>query len=271
VTQVNSELYNEVKGLSKIPSRNGTSYTAVKGTEWVRMYDNSLVSYGTLILAVDEYRTFIENRTFTGYPDRWPGVPTEDANAWAFGNETYNTTSPLTLAPATKVLDLFDDVAVTRAWIDFTYVYSHSIDNEATDTLPRFAHVTHAFAKNLDTASRIQMSLTFLIIVIVCNSVKLLTMLWVVMIERKDYLVTLGDGAASFLERPDPTTERMCILSKTEITSEIADTTLRSRHDDQLSRLMSHSKKRWSKQYSTYSSALNRDREIGSYFMCVRH
>jgi hypothetical protein len=30
---------------------------------------------------------------------------------------------------------------------------------------------------------------------------------------------------------------------------------------------MSHSKKRWSKQYSTYSNALNRDREIGSYFM----
>jgi hypothetical protein len=267
VTQVDSELYNEVKGLSKMPSSNGTSYTAVKGTEWVRMYDNELVSYGTLILAVDEYRTFIENKTFTGYPDRWPDVPTEDANAWAFGNETYNLAAPLTLRPATKVLDLFNDDAATRAWVDFTYAYGRSTSNTSTDTLPRFAHITHAFAKNLDTASRISMSLTFLIIVIVCNSIKLLTMLWVVMVERKDYLVTLGDGAASFLERPDPTTERMCILSKPEITSEVADMTLTSKHDDQLSRLMSHSKKRWSKQYSTYSNALNRDREIGSYFM----
>jgi hypothetical protein len=271
VIQADSELYNEVKGLSKIPSSNGTSYTAVKGTEWVRMYDNMLVSYGTLILAVGEYRTFIENKTFTGYPDLWPSVPTEDANAWALGNETYDLAAPLTLALSTKVSDLFNDDAATRAWIDFTYVYSHSVGNISTDTVPRFAHVTHAFAKNLDTASRIQMSLTFLIIVIVCNSVKLLTMLWVVMVERKDYLVTLGDGAASFLERPDSTTERMCILSKPEITSEVSDTTSRSKHDDQLSRLMSHSKKRWAKQYSTYSNALNRDREIGSYFMQVGH
>lgn len=146
-------------------------------------------------------------------------------------------------------------------------MYGRSTGKATLDNPPLFAHVARAYAKNLDTASRIQLNLTFLIIVIVCNSVKLLIMLWVVIVERKDYLVTLGDGAASLLEIPDPTTERRCILSKPEITSEVADATLRLGHDDQLSRLVSHSKKIWSKQYITYSNALNRDREIGSYFM----
>jgi hypothetical protein len=85
--------------------------------------------------------------------------------------------------------------------------------------------------------------------------------------ERKDYIVTLGDGASSFLEKPDPTTERMCILSKPEIVREVADAPNRARHNDELSQYVKESGKTWTKQHTTYSNALNRDREVGSYFM----
>jgi hypothetical protein len=94
------------------------------------------------------------------------------------------------------------------------WMFARSSMNRTSLSTPKFARVLHAFAKKLETVSRIQLSLKFLIIVIVCSSVKLLTMLWVVIVERRDNPVALGNGAASFLERSDPTTERICILSK---------------------------------------------------------
>jgi hypothetical protein len=147
------------------------------------------------------------------------------------------------------------------------WLYGSAKTDKPSDTPPKFAHVPHVFVKRLATASRIQLSLTFLIIVIVCNTVKLFTMIWVVFMERKDYIVTLGDGASSFLEKPDPTTELMCILSKPEIVREVTDAPNRARHNDELSQYVEESGKTWTKQHTTYSNALNRDREVGSYFM----
>lgn len=85
--------------------------------------------------------------------------------------------------------------------------------------------------------------------------------------EREDYIVTLGDGASTFLRQPDATTERMCILSKPEIIREVSGASQSFRYDDQLERLVSQLGKQWTKRDTTYSNALNRDREIGSYFM----
>jgi hypothetical protein len=190
---------------------------------------------------------------------------------WLSGQVNWNLTAPLVheLGSPAFVQAITDTNAASKLWIRMDTLYEGSKGNKPKGNPPKFALVHQAYVKRLDTASRIQLSLTFLIIVIVCNAVKLLTMLWVVFMEQKDYIVTLGDGAASFLERPDPTTERMCILSKTEIVREVADAPYRSKHDDNLSRLMAQSGKKWTKKYSTYSNALNRDREVGSYFMCV--
>lgn len=98
------------------------------------------------------------------------------------------------------VQNIRDTGSASWSWIRFDKMVGGSDQKDTLNAVPKFAHVKSAFAKRLDTASRIQLSLTFLIIVIVCNTVKLLTMLWVVFMERKDYIVTLGDGAASFLE-----------------------------------------------------------------------
>jgi hypothetical protein len=229
----------------------------------------SLVSYGTLILAVDEYRKTIENKTLSGKPQRWPDVSLEVAENWSQGDVNWNLTAPLKHELSNQ--DFIGEITATgsigKQWIRMDKFFAQSSTNMTAKDPPKFARVSHAFAERLDTASRIQLSLTFLIIVIVCNSVKLLTMLWVVLMERKNYLVTLGDGAASFLERPDSITERMCILSKPEIAREVAEIPLKIDHNDQLSRIMTNTGKRWVKQSTTYSSALNRDREIGSYFM----
>jgi hypothetical protein len=266
VIQMNSEAYNDVLANSSNAHR---TYDMIDSSKWSSVYDTPLVGYGTLFLAVDEYRSKIDNDTLTGKPKDWPNVPTEIANAWSQDQVDWNLDAPLIheLGSTSFVQDISDTGSVSRAWIRMDTISANSASTTPNKDPPKFAHVSQAFAKRLDTASRIQLSFTFLVIVIVCNSVKLLTMLWVVFMERKEYIVTLGDGAASFLERPDPITERMCILSKQEITREVADTTIKTRHNDHLSQLVKASGKRWTKQSTTYSNALNRDRELGSYFM----
>ncbi|KAH5117022.1 hypothetical protein HBH71_117950 [Parastagonospora nodorum] len=258
VVQVDSEAYHSVLRRSI----DGSDFEEISDTGWVRAYDNSLVSFGTLVLVVDEYRSEIERITLTGYPEKWPNVTTTTATDWDTGNVTWNMTEPLLFS--IRVQTLFDLNASSRRWINLRK--EEQVTGPRGD-LPRYAHVTRAFATRVNTASRIQLSLTFMIIVIVCNVTKLSTMLWIVSVERKDYIVTLGDGAASFLETPDPSTERLCVLSKPELVREIKSSASGERHNDQLSRLVTQSKQTWTKQSSTYSNALNRDREIGSYFM----
>jgi hypothetical protein len=268
---MNSDEYNNVLAESNAAnsSKVNIKYDMIESGEWSRVYDTALVSYGTLFLVVDEYRSEIDNDTLTGKPKDWPNVTTEVTNAWNRNQVDWNLNAPLVNEKGTPsfIRALSATESVSRAWIRMDTMSSNSASTTPSKDPPKFAHVPHAFARKVDTVSRIQLSFTFLIIVIVCNSVKLLTMLWVVFMERKDYIVTLGDGAASFLDGPDPVTERMCILSKQEITRDVADTNSNIRHNDQLSQMVKESGKRWTKQFTTYSNALNRDRELGSYFM----
>jgi hypothetical protein len=247
------------------------SYDQIPGDKWLTAYDTDLVRYGTLFLVVDEYRSRIDTVTLNGRPTTWPSMVTWEANDWNAGKVNWTLQSSLKYELSTTgfLQTIMETNAESKQWIRMDLLYNMSSTDIPSGDPPKFAHVPQVFAQKLDTDSRIQLSLIFLIIVIVCNSIKLPTMLWVAFMERKDYLVTLGDGAASFLEHPDPTTQRMCILSKQDIVREVADAPSKAHHNDQLSRLVTQSGKRWTKQLSTYSNALNRDREVGSYFMYV--
>lgn len=267
VVQLGSDDYNGVISKSYGPDR---EYDMIDGSKWAKVYDTNLVSYGNLYIAVTDYRSEINNDTLTGRPENWPNVNDERiVREWNQGNVTWNLNAPLLheLSQTDFIRGITRTESTSKSWIRMDTVYNQSGKDKPSDKPPKFANVPHVFARRLNTASRIQLSLTFLIIVIVCNTVKLLTMLWVVFMERKNYIVTLGDGAASFLEHPDSTTERMCILSKEEIVKEVKDIPHRSRHNDRLSQLVGQSGKTWESKFTTYSNALNRDREVGSYFM----
>jgi hypothetical protein len=67
--------------------------------------------------------------------------------------------------------------------------------------------------------SKIQMSLTFIIIVIFANATKvacLVVMLFQEDDETKAPMVTIGDAVASFLEKPDESTKNHCCWSQNE-------------------------------------------------------
>ncbi|KAH8732907.1 hypothetical protein GQ44DRAFT_639726 [Phaeosphaeriaceae sp. PMI808] len=267
VVQVDSAEYKNIYAQSNMASvKNAHVYDHFEGGRWKRIYDTKLVSYGNLVLAVNEYRSSIQPDTFDGRPIN----PSKEMTIeWERGNVTWNL--PAMLKHELGTQDFVNNITDTTSiwWIRMDWLINQSSGNKSTTNPPKFAFVPHVFTERLQTASRIQLSLMFLIIVIVCNSAKLLAMLWIVFMEQKDYIVTLGDGVSSFLERPDPTTERMCILSKSEIIHEVADTPLKAKHDDQLARLVTQSGKTWTKPYCMYSNALNRDREIGSNFIFI--
>lgn len=131
----------------------------------------------------------------------------------------------------------------------------------------RYMHIVEARARIVPSSTRIQLSLLFMIIVIWCNAVKLAVMVWVLFREHSDFIVTLGDAAESYLRQPEPTTERMCAFSKEVILSTIESDKVNYRKRDMLGDLLQDIYGSWKKEYRTYSASLDRDREIGSYFM----
>jgi hypothetical protein len=86
--------------------------------------------------------------------------------------------------------------------------------------------------------------------------------------EKLDYIVTMGDGAASFLEHPDTTTEQMCVATRHDIMAKAGSSSqIPKQGDDELASVIRGTGSTWTKQYSKYSTALDRDREIGSVFV----
>ena len=60
----------------------------------------------------------------------------------------------------------------------------------------------------------LQFSLPIILIVIICNLGKMIGMISIVLKEKSEPLITLGDAISSFLNDPDPTTKNMCLADK---------------------------------------------------------
>lgn len=63
-------------------------------------------------------------------------------------------------------------------------------------------------------------SIPMMVVVIVCNAIKAVVMVTALMLLKTPTIVTVGDAIATFIENPDPTTEGMCLATKSDVTSE---------------------------------------------------
>jgi hypothetical protein len=82
------------------------------------------------------------------------------------------------------------------------------------ETWPDDVRIAHAFSRIVDRKSKIVMSMDFMIVVMSFNLVKVAIMVWILVTDQSEYLVTLGDAVASFLERSDTCTIGQCMLGK---------------------------------------------------------
>ena len=81
-------------------------------------------------------------------------------------------------------------------------------------------NILYCLSQTVDEHCKVQFSVGMMVVVIVCNVVKVVCMLWIAK-QRDDMepLTTLGDAIASFLDEPDTTTNGHCLAnSKTFLT-----------------------------------------------------
>lgn len=81
--------------------------------------------------------------------------------------------------------------------------------------LPAPFHIAYGLAVPSSNVSEVQISLHFMVVVVVvCNTLKLVVMVWTLKTSLCFQLVTVGDAIGSFLENPELGTLGMCILDK---------------------------------------------------------
>lgn len=252
------------------------NFTRFTNSQWRAEYASITVNYGDLILSIDDYASQINVTNRTGLPTSKSNLPKDYHLPYEAG-------------------PIFKDMTFNLTdWINIT---SFGFLSEDNNSVAVYAHVVEGYGRKVPTKSRVQLSLSFLIVVIVCNAIKLATMVWVLYMEKSDFIVTLGDGAASFLEYRDPTTEKYCVFTKEAIAAEVAhrrlkqeslqnsgfwnDTSYPRAHDaseldgsaapkmDHFEELVLNASGVWRDQKHLYST-IGRTREIGPSFM-YRH
>jgi hypothetical protein len=141
--------------------------------------------------------------------------------------------------------------------------YNYTSDPSKNSTAMSF-HVAHAFSqKKAGEPSRVQISLYFMIVVIVFNLLKLLIMASVLLTDQSAYLVTLGDAAASFLERHDPTTVDKCMLGKEEMVVDMGYSPIHPLSNDEESEdLRNRARGVWSPGLKNYFLSVTRQEKV---------
>jgi hypothetical protein len=71
-----------------------------------------------------------------------------------------------------------------------------------------------SYSQPLENSSSIQIALPFMLVVVICNALKIIAVYYTLHESFTQHIVTQGDAIASFLERPDPTTFGYCSLDK---------------------------------------------------------
>ncbi|KAH6612515.1 hypothetical protein C7974DRAFT_418464 [Boeremia exigua] len=156
-------------------------------TAWKKTYENpSITRYSDLYLTIDQISFVTKNdlaEVDFSIADHFPRKIRSDA----FVNMPMPTDA---------------------GWIPFNNWTSTVSNKSIPDTL----HIVEGWATRGKYQSRIQISLPFMIVVVAFNFFKLVIMVGVLTMDSSEYLVTLGDAAASYLEHPEDFTKEKSIL-----------------------------------------------------------
>lgn len=110
----------------------------------------------------------------------------------------------------------------SSGWVNSSFPGSVTVRNGEPDCTyprvydkktPRSYSIDHCMTLPVEETCQLFFSPPICLIVIGCNIVKLICALLAARENRKDIFLTTGDAIASFLAKPDPATERVCLLS----------------------------------------------------------
>jgi len=99
--------------------------------------------------------------------------------------------------------------------------------------------VKYCLSQRLPEHCKLQFSLHIALLVIILNLLKATVMLILAFGVKERPLMTMGDAVSSFLQQPDPTTENMCLLSKSDVHYQ------RRKDWAPLSKIYDHNRRMW--------------------------
>jgi hypothetical protein len=219
----------------------------LENNDWKQRYDTRLVpNAGNAHLVVDQV-SFGINLSSNGDWHNFLIDPTPSASQWSAWDESTNSSIDATVM--LKSDGSFDLLGVNS----HRSVYNISTYSESQSSLPRITwpnstlvnasqthsilnvppisgindtsfwlamaplHIAYALVEPIADGSRIQIGLSFMIVVIISNLAKFVAILFTLRHSSSLHLVTPGDAIASFLKKPDLTTVGMCNLKRQEI------------------------------------------------------
>ena len=123
--------------------------------------------------------------------------------------------------------------------------------------------IVYCLSQQVEEICRFEFSMQLLIAVILCNLIKAICMAITIWQQKVPTLVTIGDAISSFLDSPDPTTIKHCMMSRIDVVRGRWRRQKRSpveltSSQDLLSRAWSPKQKRW------FSAASGR-----RWFICI--
>lgn len=77
--------------------------------------------------------------------------------------------------------------------------------------------VEYCLSERAEPHCKLQFTLPIAILVTILNLIKAVLIFYTAFGTKEDPLMTMGDAVASFLERRDPTTKGMCLLSRSDV------------------------------------------------------
>jgi hypothetical protein len=189
----------------------GADFQKFEATKWVNNYATKHVSpFHDLYLVIDRF-AFDPSRNATIEPlmNYLPFEIERESNSLyadlvdLTGSLPWFSLSGKQLAPV--------DLLESSPWYS---IPGKQLVPRSNKTWPDDARIAHAFSRIVDRRSRLFISVDSMIVVISFNLVKVAILLWILVTDKSEYLVTIGDAVASFLERPDTCTIGQCMLGK---------------------------------------------------------
>jgi hypothetical protein len=77
--------------------------------------------------------------------------------------------------------------------------------------------IDHCLVRRTEPHCKLQVSFHILVIVMICNSIKIVSMLWALFYQTEVTFVTFGDAISSWLDDPDDATKGRCLAGRREI------------------------------------------------------
>lgn len=84
-------------------------------------------------------------------------------------------------------------------------------------TIPSSMHIVWAYTTKTQTDTNLEISLLFILVVIVFNMLKLYAMYRAFMENEGEYFITIGDAIVSYLRRPEPVSKGYSTYSREEL------------------------------------------------------